>query len=112
MSNSTTFRTLILAGALGTLFSPLAHADTAYRPADSTTASGLTRAEVIADTNLWVRAGVDRFSEQALHYNISTPQYEQALAEYHRLRNGPAYAEEVAKVEAQRGEASTRLSHR
>lgn len=104
-------RNLILAGVLAAAFSATVQAQSSYRPAASPSGTtGLSRAEVIADTNLWIRAGVDKYVEQA-QYHIDNTQYERALAEYHRLRNGPAYAAEVARVEAQRGEAPvTRLS--
>jgi hypothetical protein len=103
-------RAAVLTGLLATLLSA-AHAEPQrYRPATPSGTPGLTRAEVIADTNLWIRAGVDKYADQA-QYHVNSTQYDLALAEYHRLRNSPAYAEEVAKVEAQRGETPvTRLS--
>lgn len=61
-------------------------------------ASQTTRAEVIADLNLWRRAGADRYAQEATEYQTNVQAYEQALAEYRRLRNGPAFAAEVAKV--------------
>ncbi|MGH6647838.1 DUF4148 domain-containing protein [Aquabacterium sp.] len=118
MNTSATFSTLshatrafILSGALAALFSPAVQAEQAqYRPAATSSATGLSRAEVVADTHLWIRAGVDKYADQA-QYHADTTQYDRALAEYHRLRNSPAYAEEVARVELQRGEApATRLS--
>lgn len=109
-SFSNTLRAVVLTGVFGaTLFTPIAQAQSAYRPT-ATDAVGLSRAEVIADTRLWIRAGVDKYADAA-QYNVDNRQYQRALAEYHRLRNGPAYAEEVARVEAERGDASaTRLS--
>lgn len=108
---SNTARTLVLTGLLAALISPAVQAESVHRPAASASGTvGLTRAEVIADTRLWIRAGVDKYDDLA-QYHVRNPQYERALAEYHRLRNSPAYAEEVARVETERGEApTTRLS--
>lgn len=58
----------------------------------------LSCAEVIADLNLWRRAGAEQFAEQAHYYQLDQAAYEQAVAEYRRLRSGPAFAQEVAKV--------------
>lgn len=82
--------TLLLAAAL-----PQAHADEYELP--KTSASQLSRAEVIADLHLWQRAGVDRYAE-AQQYGLETREYQAAYAEYLRLRNGPAFAQEVARV--------------
>ncbi len=48
----------------------------------------LSRAEVIADANLWRRAGLDKFQmgERSL---ASDPVYQERFAEYQRLRSGP-----------------------
>lgn len=81
---------LLLAAAL-----PQAHAEEFDLP--KPTASQLSRAEVIADLHLWQRAGVDRYVE-AQQYGMETREYQAAFAEYQRLRNGPAFAQEVARV--------------
>lgn len=81
---------LLLAAAL-----PQAHAGEFDLPKASN--SQLSRAEVIADLHLWQRAGVDRYVE-AQQYGMETREYQAAFAEYQRLRNGPAFAQEVARV--------------
>ncbi|RTL34087.1 MAG: DUF4148 domain-containing protein [Burkholderiales bacterium] len=61
----------------------------------------LTRAEVVADLRLWHRSGADQYAELARYYGLNVAEYDQAVAEYKRLRTGPAYAAEVAKVLAE-----------
>lgn len=70
----------------------------------------VSRAEVIADLNLWRRAGVEQYAEAARFYQLDEAGYERALAEYRRLRQGPAFAQEVAKVLGQ--QASTHADAR
>ncbi len=93
--------TLLLAAAL-----PQAHAGEFDLPKAS--ASQVTRAEVIADLHLWQRAGVDRYAE-VQQYGLETQEYQAAYAEYLRLRNGPAFAQEVARV---KGEEATQHAGR
>ena len=85
---------LLLAAAL-----PQAHAQE-YPSAPATSPSQLSRAEVIADRHLWQRAGVDRFADLQ-EYGLQTSEYQKAFAEYQRLRNSPAFAQEVARVKAE-----------
>ena len=85
---------LLLATAL-----PQAHAEEDLS-APATSSSQLTRAEVIADLRLWQRAGVDRHVE-VQQYGLETSEYQKAFAEYQRLRNGPAFRQEVARVQAE-----------
>ncbi len=85
---------LLLAAAL-----PQAHAQE-YPSAPAASTSQLSRAEVIADLHLWQRAGVDRYVE-AQRYGMETSEYQAAFAEYQRLRNSPAFAQEVARVKAE-----------
>lgn len=93
--------TLLLAAAL-----PQAHAEEFDLP--KATTSQLSRAEVIADLRLWQRAGVDRYAESQ-QYGLETREYQAAHAEYLRLRNGPAFAQEVARV---KGEEATQHAGR
>lgn len=58
---------------------------------------------MIADLQLWRRAGVEQY-EEAARYQIDLPAYEAALARYHALRRSAAYAEEVARIAIARGE--------
>ena len=59
----------------------------------------LTRAEVVADFNLWHRVGLDQMLATP-GYNFNSDEYQQAFAQYQALRSGPAYAEELARVRA------------
>lgn len=68
-------------------------------PADAA-AKPLSRAEVIADLNLWRQAGVERYAE-LVTYELEVDAYERAWHAYQRLRSSPAFAAEVAKVLAQ-----------
>lgn len=54
-------------------------------------AQGKSRAEVVAELNLWRRAGLDGLE-------ITDMSYEHNVAEYQRLRSGPAYLAEVHKL--------------
>ena len=64
----------------------------------------LSRAEVLADLAVWRQAGLDRF--QADSADHSGTAYETALAEYQRLRNGPAYAAELDRLQGSTRSAS------
>ncbi len=60
-------------------------------------ASTLSRAEAVADLNLWRRAGADRYADDA-RYGLNVAAYEDAVAQYQSLRQGPAFAQEVARL--------------
>ncbi|PZP34470.1 MAG: hypothetical protein DI603_05815 [Roseateles depolymerans] len=81
------------------------HAAGAESPAPE--ARALSRAEVIADLRLWQRARVDRYVDLATSQQLQVDEYQKALAEYRQLRNGPAFAQEVARVRAELGEVAT-----
>lgn len=76
----------------------LAHAtgnDIVDMPAVSTCTQ--SRAEALADLNLWRRAGADRYAEDA-RYGLNVAAHEAAVAQYQSLRQGPAFAQEVARL--------------
>lgn len=52
---------------------------------------------MIADANLWHRAGLDKFQEGERSL-ASDPVYQERLAEYQRLRSGPEYVAEVRRL--------------
>jgi len=89
-----------LAAGLDSPLNTAGESDPAIQPA------GLTRLEVIADLNLWKRAGLDRFTVQAA-YGYNGADYENSVREYERLRNGPAFAAEVARLAAEQGITGT-----
>ncbi len=97
MKTASTLRSALLSLALVAGLAQAAD-QAASRPQD------LTRAEVVADFNLWHRAGLDQFMNTP-GFDFNSAEYHQALAVYQSLRSGPAYAEELAKVRATAGSA-------
>jgi hypothetical protein len=76
----------------------LAHAtDNGIVDMPAVNASSLSRAEAVADLNLWRRAGADRYADDA-RYGMNVAAYEEAVAQYQSLRQGPAFAQEVARL--------------
>jgi hypothetical protein len=109
MNTKQTLSILVLA-----LSAAVAHAGDAGQPAGAADERPLTRSEVIADLHLWQRAGMERFNVEGA--DITSTEYQQARAAYWRLRNSPAYQEEVRRVAAKRHEvvattASPRTEH-
>lgn len=79
-------------------------------PAPAVQGLGLSRAEVLADTHLWVRAGLADYGLGELneaHYDRD-PVYAARLAEYRRLRSGPEYQAEVRRLG---GQVSAQSAH-
>lgn len=94
----------VLASLIGLGFSHTAVA--AEQGAVAAPAKQASRAEVIADLRLWLRAGLDQYSDPAVR--DATPYgYKQALARYESLRQGPAFVEEVARASRELGESAT-----
>lgn len=88
--------------ALGTLAAGQASAfEGDAEPAPAAGQRAVTRAEVIADLNLWRRAGADRHADEATLYQVNVQAHEQAVAEYRRLRASPDFAAEVARLRGQ-----------
>ncbi len=75
-------------------------------PIVSVTNRPISVAEVMADWNLWQRAGLGRY-QVGEGSPANDPMYAQRLAEYQRLRSGPAYVAEVRRLG---GEPSTYAS--
>lgn len=57
----------------------------------------LTRAEVLADLEVWKRAGLPRFWDGGESPNTFSPEYRAAYAEYVRMRNGAEYQQELQR---------------
>jgi hypothetical protein len=70
------------------------------REAEST----LTRAEVLADLQIWRESGLAALSRGEAGYNVFTLAYRQAQARYRALRASPRYAELVQRIAQERGE--------
>jgi len=88
-----------LAALVFSLSAVSAHATAAAEPVPP------TRAEVLADLALYQRAGLDG-SEYREGFNSFDSSYQARVAAYRRLRSGPEFAAEVARIEA-RGTAAT-----
>ena len=97
MQTASTFRSALLSLALVAGLAQPGVAQAAEQPASRPPTR--TRAEVVADFNLWHRAGLDQFTNTP-GFDFNSAQYQQALAVYQALRSGPAYVEELAKVRA------------
>jgi len=96
-------RTLSAALAALTLgFAGTAMAQEAVSPSSSATA-GLSRAEVLADLEMWHQAGMTYLPSPSADRDISynSAEYQRGLARYQQLRSGPAYREAVARLEGQ-----------
>lgn len=59
--------------------------------------ASLSRAEVLAELNLWNRAGLNQ-ANAGDHNDVADPAYAQRLAAYQRLRSGPEYVAEVQRL--------------
>jgi len=66
--------------------------------------SMLTRAEVLADLQLWREAGMTDLTSGEGGYNVFSSRYREARARYQTLRASPRYAELVLHIARQRGE--------
>lgn len=106
MKTASTLRSALLSLALVAGLAQAGAAQAADQAADQAASrpQDLTRAEVVADFNLWHRAGLDQFMNTP-GFDFNSAEYHQALAVYQSLRSGPAYAEELAKVRAAAGSA-------
>ena len=63
------------------------------------------RATVAADRNLWLRAGLGSYGDNA----YMEPGYAQRMAEYTRMRNGPEFMAEVSRIEGARARSTAAL---
>ena len=66
---------------------------------------GLSRAEVIADRELWQRAGLAAAGQGEATPDVHGQDYQARLAEYQALRNGPVYAERVRHLASGKADA-------
>lgn len=73
--------------------------------------STVSRAEVLAELSLWRRAGLEALSSGEAGA-VGSPQYQQRMAEYQRLRNGPAYLAEVRRFGGDASDVATSPSTR
>jgi hypothetical protein len=94
-------RTLFVAGVLAAGLIQAVSAAQPYRPVQDNT-SMATRIEVLADLHLWQQATAHLSAEDL--YRRSGARFEQASAEYLRLRSSDSYAAEVNRLISEKGE--------
>ena len=69
-------------------------------PADPMTGA-MSRVEVAADTNLWMRSGMGQVANRD-SFDPSSPAYRAQMAAYQRMRSGPQYMAEVQRLQGAR----------
>lgn len=57
----------------------------------------LSRAQVLADLEMWHRAGLTYLSDREI--DVRSTEYQRGLERYQQLRASPAYREAVARLE-------------
>lgn len=63
-----------------------------------------TRAEVLADLEMWDRAGMNRYPSETGYPDIKhNADYQSNLSEYQRLRSGPEFQQAVQKLQEKLG---------
>ena len=99
-------KTPILASSLTSLLlvaAAVAHAD-GMPSAPPIALSSVARAEVLADLQVWQRAGMDKLEAGEAGPEVFGERYRAALATYVALRNAPDFAGLVDRIARERGE--------
>jgi hypothetical protein len=68
------------------------------------TTSQLTRAEVLADLEVWQLAGMPNFARGDTDIDPSSVEYMAAQAKYQQLAHSPDFTQRVMRIARQRGE--------
>lgn len=68
-----------------------------YTPPQVQANPGLSRAEVAADLELWLRAGMAEFDRGEVGADVHSTEYRRSFAAYQALRAGPEYAEALRR---------------
>ena len=91
--------TLLAAVFLGVAGSAMAQGSVSPPPNDTPAAStGLSRAEVLADLELWHRAGMTYWPHPPAEMDMQyTAEYQAGLARYRQLRGGQAMQQTAAR---------------
>ncbi|WP_149357028.1 hypothetical protein [Comamonas testosteroni] len=64
----------------------------------------IPRAEVLADLEMWNRAGMDRYRTEESYTNMTqNTEYQKSLREYRRLRSGPEFQTAVQNLKSKIG---------
>ncbi|CAB5703273.1 Uncharacterised protein [Delftia tsuruhatensis] len=82
---------------LGLAGSALAQDGTYPATVTATAATGISRAQVLADLEMWHRAGLTYLSDREIDYR--SEEYQRGLERYRQLLASPAYQEAVARLE-------------
>lgn len=98
--------TLLAAVFLGVAGSAMAQGSVSPPPNDTPAAStGLSRAEVLADLELWHRAGMTYWPHPPAEMDMQyTAEYQAGLARYQQLRTGQAMQQIVTKHQGMPGQ--------
>jgi len=65
----------------------------------------VTRAEVLADLQMWNRAGMNQYPREDMYPNIlQSSDYQKSLREYRRLRSGPEFQMAVQNLKSKIGD--------
>lgn len=81
----------------------LALGTTSVRAGDDAPAAGPSRAEVLAELEIWRESGLPA-TECGDAADPTNPAHVEALARYHALRAAPRFAQIVDRIERARGE--------
>lgn len=85
-------------------FTGTAMAGEAYPPSAKDEGRAITRAEVLADLEMWNSAGLNKYPSAHGYPEITqTSEYQNSLREYRRLRNGPEYQAAVENLRSKVG---------
>jgi hypothetical protein len=78
---------------------------TVARAADATApAPQLTRAEVLADLEVWQLAGMPAVTRGDADTDLNSAEYKAALAKYQQMVDSPEFAQRVTRIARKRGE--------
>lgn len=66
-------------------------------PSSTAAPTDLSRAQVLADLEMWHRAGLTYVSDREI--DVRSTEYQRGLERYQQLRASPAYREAVARLE-------------
>ncbi len=61
----------------------------------------MSRVEVAADTDLWIRSGMSQVANRD-SFDPSSPAYRAQMAAYQRMRSGPEFMAEVQRLQGAR----------
>lgn len=77
-----------------------------YDVVDRSFVASLSRAEVLADLQIWREAGLHTFGQGEASADTSSVAYRRAVEQYAALRSSPTFAALVQRIAAERGEAA------